>query len=143
MPNVNFSPALKFAYDNLDDAFPNVDPGHMPMGDKILVQLRVPKTKTKSGIIIAEDNREAEQWNTQVGKVIALGPMCFCNRNTGEKWPEGDWFTVGEFIRIPKFRGDIFNVKSPSGENILFALIRDLDISAKLTCDPRGVLTFI
>jgi len=143
MPNVSHSLSTQFSYGTIDDAFPKVDPGHEPFHNKILVQLRLTREKTKGGVIISEGSREAEQWNTQVGKVLKIGPMAFKNRSNGEPWPEGAWFKVGDFVRIPKFRTDMFHIKMPNGDLALFALLNDLDISAKLTCDPREVMTFI
>ena len=64
-----------FAYDSEEDAFPNTDPGVRPFGSRVLVQFRQAKMKTKGGIILAGETRDTEVWNTQVAKVVALGPL--------------------------------------------------------------------
>ena len=88
-------------------AFPTVDPGNLPLGGRILVQLRRTKKKTTSaGIILVEETRETEKWNAQVAKVIKLGPLAFRNRETMEPWPEGVWVKEGDFIRAPRWGGD-------------------------------------
>ncbi len=58
--------------DALAEAFPAVDAGVQPFGSRVLVQIRTPKKKVGS-IILAQDTKDTEKWNTQVAKVIAVG----------------------------------------------------------------------
>ena len=47
---------------DVQEAFPVVDPGALPLGARILVQMRLPKKKmTASGIILAEETRDTEK----------------------------------------------------------------------------------
>lgn len=134
--------SIQTDYASIDHAFPLVDAGHIPLGEKVLVQIRTARSKTKGGIHIIQDTKETEQWNTQVGKVIAVGPLAFRNRRDGTPWPEGQWVEVGEFVRVPKYGGDRWEVKLPDGDKALFVIVRDSDLSAKIT-DPTSVLTFV
>lgn len=92
----------------LEEAFPDVTPGVKPLGARVLVQLRTVRAKTVSGIVLVDDTRTFNKANTQLGKVIALGPIAFCNRETGKTWNEGVWAEPGQFVRIPKYGGDRF-----------------------------------
>ena len=57
-------------YENeLKEAFPEVDPGIRPFGSRVLVQIKTPKTKTKSGLFLGNDLVETEKWNTQTAKL--------------------------------------------------------------------------
>ncbi len=133
-----------FDYDSLAQAFPEVDPGLEPYGSTLLVQIRTPKTKSSGGIIIPEESRETELWNTQVAKVISLGPVAFCNRETLELWPEGKWCAPGEFVRVPKYGGDRWKVPVPGrNEEALFVIVKDLNIIGRVTGDPLAVVAFI
>ncbi len=134
---------VQFAYEGLDDAFPNVDPGVKPLGSRVLVQVRRAKRKTKGGIILADEARDTEQWNTQVAKVVAIGPLAFKNRNTMQSWPEGDWVQVGSFVRAPKYGGDRFGVTGEDGEEIIFVLVNDLDLLGIVTGDPLAMKAFL
>ena len=58
----------------LDELFPKVDPLHEAFGSRILVQYRVSKKKTAGGIILPDDTRDTEIWNTQTAKVISMIP---------------------------------------------------------------------
>ena len=96
----------------LEEAFPVIDPLMAPYGGRVLVQLRAVKEKvTAAGLYIPEETKEAEKWNTMIGKVIAIGPLAFKNRETMASWPEGAWAQVGEYVRVPKWGGDRWEVE--------------------------------
>lgn len=132
----------------LDWAFPVVDPGARPLGGRILVQLRRTKQKTTSaGIILVEETKETEKWNNMVAKVLMIGPLAFKNRDTMESWPEGSWVSVGEYIRVPKWGGDRWEVKVPNEDEMedpaLFMVLNDHEIIASLTGNPLAMKAFL
>ena len=133
---------IDFAYSSIDEAFPICEPGVEPFGSRVLVQVRTPKRKTKGGVILIDETRDTEQWNTQVARVIAVGPLAFKNRNTMQPWPEGDWVTKGSFVRAPKYGGDRFSVPH-DGDEIIFVVINDLDLVGIVTGDPLATKAFI
>jgi len=124
-------------------AFPEVEPGVHPFGSRVLLQIRAPKQKTKSGIILSHDTVETEQDNTQVAKVIAIGELAFKNRSTMEPWPEGSWCQVGDFVRVPKYGGDRWKIDTADGISTTLAIYNDLDIIGKVTIDPCEIKAFI
>lgn len=147
---------ISFKYDSLEEAFPNVDPGEEPLGSLVLLMIRQPKSKAGS-IILDTETRKTEYYNTQVAKVISIGPIAFHNRNTGEPWPEGSWAKPGEFVRIPKYVGDRFTVTYTrkdfelidgkrheilSKDHVVFCLIKDLGLQTKVK-DPLIVRAFL
>lgn len=135
---------VEFGWDDVNDAFPACDPGVQPFGSRVLVQIRTPKSKTKGGIILTTDTRETDAWNTQIAKVIAVGELAFRNRNTMDKWPEGSWCDVGDFVRVPKYGGDRWTVKTTDGEDeALVVIFNDLDLIGKVTGDPLAIKAFI
>ena len=127
----------------LAEAFPVAEPGIQPFGSRVLVQIRSPKQKTASGIIIDRGSKDTEKWNTQVGKILAVGPLAFKNRNTMESWPEGSWCKAGDYVRVAKYGGDRWEVELPSGEKALFVIFNDLDIIGRVQGDPLAVRAFI
>jgi len=128
-------------------AFPSVDPGAKPLGGRILVQLRRAVKKTKSGIFLPHETQETEKWQNMVAKVIEIGPLAFKHRDTMQGWPEGSWCSVGEFIRVPKWGGDRWEVAVPgedeNEEPSLFMILNDHEVIAKLTGDPLAMKAFI
>lgn len=123
-------------------AFPPVDPEITPLGSRVLVQLRQAKGKSEGGIILPDQTKDSEKWNTQVALVRALGPVAFCSRTTLDEWPEKKWCEPGDFVRVPKWGGDRFEV--PYGtEKALFAIFNDLELIGKVTGDPLKIIAFI
>ena len=121
----------------LEEAFPDVAPGVKPLGARVLVQLRTVRAKTVSGIVLVDDTRDFNKANTQLGKVIATGPIAFCNRETGKTWNEGVWAEPGEFVRIPKYGGDRFQRKIPGAEETaVFCIFSDHELIARV--DPEA-----
>lgn len=129
----------------LEEAFPDVEPGTRPLGHRVLVQARTPKSKTAGGILLTDDSRDTVKWNTQVAKVIAVGPVAFRNRNTLEPWVEGQWAEPGDYVRIPKYNGDRYEVKFGEGDDdkALFITLNDLDIISKVTGDPLTINEYV
>jgi co-chaperonin GroES (HSP10) len=131
--------------DAMAEAFPAVDAGIQPFGSRVLIQIRTPKKKSAGGIIIdISGSNETEKWNTQIGKVISLGPLAFKNRNDMKSWPEGDWCKAGEFVRVAKYGGDRWEVKIPdTSDSAMFVIFNDLDIIGQVTGDPLAIRAFI
>jgi co-chaperonin GroES (HSP10) len=133
---------------DLEWAFPAVDPGAVPLGGRLLVQLRRTKKKTTgAGIILVEETKETEKWQNMVAKVIAIGPIAFKHRDTMQPWPEGTWVDVGDYIRVPKWGGDRWEVHVPGEDELeeqaLFMVLNDHEVIAKLTGDPLAMKAFL
>lgn len=135
--------AIKISEDALEAAFPAADPGIQPFGSRVLVQIRNPKQKTSGGILIDLGSQETEKWNTQVARVISVGPLAFKNRDSMAPWPEGDWCKAGDFVRVPKYGGDRWEVDLNDKGVALFVIFNDLDIVGKVTTDPTKIRAFI
>jgi co-chaperonin GroES (HSP10) len=131
-------------YGSLEEAFPDVSPGLKPFGDKVLVQIKTPLARTKSGFILPHETIETEQWNTQVAKVIALGPVAFKNRDTLQPFPEGEWVKPGMFVRCPLYGGDRWIVPVPNtSDTALFAIFRDMDLVGEIEGDPLAMVAYL
>jgi len=131
-------------YENaLAEAFPAVEAGIQPFGSRVLVQIRTPKSTSAGGIILSTDTKDTEKWNTQVARVVSIGPVAFKNRTTLESWPEGDWCQVGDFVRVAKYGGDRYEVPVNNNESAMFVIFNDLDIIGKVLTDPLKIKALI
>lgn len=139
----------------LQKAFPDIDPGFTPFGSRVIVQLRSPKLYSPGGIKLPDETLETEKWNTQIGKVRALGPIAFKSRDAMAVWPEGEWCKIGDYVRIPKFNQDKWEISFPckltsvlgrefeGTEMVLFMLVNDIDLLARKTGNPLEVKAYI
>jgi hypothetical protein len=112
-----------------------------------LVQLRRTKKKTSgSGIILVEETKETEKWQNMVAKVIDVGPLAFKHRDTMKAWPEGSWCDVNDFVRIPKWGGDRWEVpvpNEPDEDPALFAVFNDHEVIAKVLGNPLTMKAYL
>jgi co-chaperonin GroES (HSP10) len=126
-------------------AFPDVKPGQRPFGGRVIIQLR--RIKKKAGmIIIVDETKENEKWNNMIGKVVAIGPLAFKNRDTMQPWAEGSWAEVGDFVRVPRWGGDRWErlVPGEDGEEpVLFMTINDHELIAAVTDDPLSFKAYV
>ena len=127
---------------DIEQAFPVVDPGVKPLGSKVLLQIRRTKTKTNGGIILTAEAQDTEKWNSMVAKVISVGPLAFRDRKTLDLWPEGAWVQAGDFVRCPKYGGDRWEIDLDDGA-ALFLIINDLEIIGQITGDPLAIKAFV
>lgn len=124
--------------------FPNVSPRVLPLGARVLCQLLSAKPKSAGGIILVEETKETEQWNLQVARVLALGPIAFCNRETGLPWREGVWCEPGDFVIIPRWGGQRRTVKNPqTGEEVYFVTVNDHEIIERVFGNPLELKSYI
>ena len=135
------------AQDDIEWAFPKVNPGQAPFGGRVIVQLRRIK-KNAGKIILVEETKENEKWNNMIGKVVSVGPLAFKNRDTMTSWPEGSWAQVGDYVRVPRWGGDRWERPVSGEENgdlnpVLFMTINDHELIAKVTDDPLSFKAYV
>ena len=82
-----------------------------------------------------------------MAKVIEIGPLAFKKRDTMESWPEGSWCQAGDYIRVPKWGGDRWEVKVPGDDDLedpaLFMILNDHEVIARVTCNPLEMKAFV
>lgn len=108
--------------------FPDVDPGERAVDCLVLVQeLYIPKTMGGGLILRADETIDADQATTTYAKVRSVGPLCFKWDMTGETFPGGDAFKVGDIVRTPQWKsgGQIFLV-----DDVRFVYWKDRDIKS-------------
>ena len=128
-------------------AFPNVRAGMEPLGGRVVIQLRRIKKKTAGKIILVEETKENEKWNNMIGKIVAIGPLAFKNRDTMQPWPEGTWAQVGDYVRVPKWGGDRWEIKAPDADDledpVLFMTLNDHELISKVTSNPLKFKAYV
>lgn len=127
--------------DDIEWFFPEVSAGMEPFGSRILVQIRGVKEKLSPFLYVPEKTQEIQRDNTQVAKVIAVGPLAYKSRDTMTDWPEGAWCKPGDYVWLPKYGGDRFEVNLPKPlhhakfgkvDKVQFAIFDDLNILTRV-----------
>lgn len=126
---------------DISTAFPIVPCGVKPLGSRVLVQLRTVRNKTNAGLILVEDTKAFNKSVAQIAKIVALGPIAYRNRDTLDRWPEGAWVEVGDFVRVPKYGGDRFERAIPgTDDTAIFCIFNDHEIIAKVDTEAFSAI---
>lgn len=151
----------------LKEAFPDIDCNEIPLGDCIIVQLKLAPRKIGS-VWISDETQDQESYDNTVGKVISIGPDAFKyfskEDGTLKKWPGERWYKVDDYVRIPKHpRTGFFKkvsretkekqtFKDEDGyehidtvtikENVTFCILQEAEILSKVI-DPLKELTIL
>lgn len=128
---------------DIEAAFPAVDCQIKPLGNRVMVQIRAPKSKTKGGIILVDDVGEDVYRNEQTAKVVKIGAGAFHFPSTGEPWSSGAWVKVGDYVRVPLHGGDNHWISrdSEGKEKILFKTFKDYELIGLIEGNPLDVKT--
>ena len=115
------------------ECFPIVDPGLEVAGDRVLVQLRREKSKSKGGILLVDETRQTLKFNETLAKVIQVGPLAYKDPFTLELWPEGPWCKEGDLVRTIKYGGDRFVVDAgDDGSPVVFITLQAREIISRI-----------
>lgn len=124
--------------------FPNVELGFVPFGSRVVVQIKRPLSVSAGGIIYSEGALETELHNTQIGRIVAMGPLAYHNRATLEEWPERQWCKIGDIVRVPKHSQiEFFTLKGPDGDKVEFRLFDDTAILGMVVSDLSRFRAFL
>jgi co-chaperonin GroES (HSP10) len=116
-----------------EECFPVIDHGVEVAGDRVLVQLRRQKVKSKGGIILVEETQQTLKYNETVAKVIQIGPLAYKSPDTLEPWIEGPWCSVGDLVRTIKYGGDRFVVDpGDEGGPVVFITLQAREIISRI-----------
>jgi hypothetical protein len=75
-----------------------------------------------------------------------LDHLAFKHRDTMQAWPEGSWCEIGDYLRVPKYGGDRWEVPVPDQDEedpALFMILNDHEVIAKVTGDPLAMRAFL
>ena len=116
-----------------EECFPVVDHGVEVAGDRVLVQLRRQKVKSKGGIIFVEETQQTLKFNETVAKVVQIGPLAYKSPDTLEPWIEGSWCKEGDLVRTIKYGGDRFVVDpGDDGGPVVFITLQAREIISRI-----------
>jgi co-chaperonin GroES (HSP10) len=115
------------------ECFPVIDHGVEVAGDRVLVQLRRQKVKSKGGIIFVDETQQTLKFNETVAKVVQVGPLAYKSPDTLAPWIEGAWCKEGDLVRTIKYGGDRFVVDpADDGGPVVFITLQAREIISRI-----------
>jgi co-chaperonin GroES (HSP10) len=101
-----------------------------PVGYRVLIVLPNVDETYDSGLVKADQTKHAEQILSMMGAVIDMGEQAYADK---ERFPNGPWCKVGDFVMFRPNSGTRFKVNGHE-----YRLLNDDSIEAVVP-DPRGV----
>lgn len=101
-----------------------------PVGYRLLVALPKVEETYESGLVKADQTKHAETVLSMMGAVIDMGAQAYADK---ERFPNGPWCQVGDFVMFRPNSGTRFKVNGME-----YRLLNDDSIEAVVP-DPRGV----
>ena len=102
-----------------------------PVGYMVLVALPKVEEAYESGIIKSDRTKHEEYILSTMGAVIDMGAEAYCDK---ERFPNGPWCKVGDFVMFRPNTGTRFKVNGAE-----YRLMNDDSIQA-VVADPRGIV---
>lgn len=102
-----------------------------PVGYMVMVALPKVDEAYESGIIKSDQSRREEYIMSTMGAVIDMGAEAYCDK---ERFPNGPWCKVGDFVMFRPNTGTRFKVNGAE-----YRLMNDDSIQA-VVADPRGIV---
>ena len=76
-----------------------------------------------------EETKQFNNGNTQIGRIVSVGGIAFCDRSSGEEWKEGALARVGDLVIVPRWGGFRVEVPVPdSDEKAIFCVFDDTNV---------------
>lgn len=101
-----------------------------PVGYRLLIVLPKVEETYDSGLVKADQTRNAEQILSMMGAVIDMGEQAYADK---DRFPTGPWCKVGDFVMFRPNSGTRFKVNGQE-----YRLLNDDSVEAVVP-DPRGV----
>jgi co-chaperonin GroES (HSP10) len=109
------------------------DPKPLPeiKGWRVLVR-PIPNAKKIGSIYIPDEFLEHKDLLRAVGRVVAMGPLCYSREDMRLEGRIDPWCKVGDFVLIPKYSGAKFAVGG-----VKFIMVNDDEILAVIDSPDR------
>lgn len=143
MTSNNTNLALVTSDEELLQAFPVIECPIKPLGNRVLVQIRLPKQKSKGGLYLGRETTDDSYRQEQTAKVVKLGSGAFKFPSNGEEWPSGDWYVEGDYVRVPLHGGDNHWIAMDDADKtlVLFKTFKDYEVISMIEGNPLDVKT--
>jgi len=101
-----------------------------PVGYHLLIALPMVEETYDSGLVKADQTKQAEQIMSMMGAVLDMGDQAYADK---ERFPTGPWCKIGDFVMFRPNSGTRFKANGQE-----YRLLNDDSIEAVVP-DPRGV----
>ncbi len=105
----------------------NVD-SIQPCGYHVLIEMRKVEEKSAGGILLGQSEVNREQAAMPIGKILAFGPVCYKNHESGISSASEWGVAIGDYVQFPSHT--YMKVAGKEHANLVYVL--DYDIKGKV-----------
>lgn len=105
-----------------------------PVGYQLLVRPYQARTKIGS-IILPDQTKDMDRVACTAGQVLAMGAEAY---KDPQKFVEGPWCKVGDWVVLSRLAGARFTLQEPDGEQAEYRLLND-DAIVGITEEPEKI----
>jgi co-chaperonin GroES (HSP10) len=117
----------------LEQAFPDLPSPYEPHGRWCVVQDRGQVTITAKGLHLPDEVQAANEWQENIGRVIAIGPLAGYDELSGGKLPGAETLQLGDIVLCSRLSSTRQKIVERDGRKMVVRMIPDRDIMAKVT----------
>ena len=89
--------------------------------------------RTKGGIIRPDMVKEADEWQENIGRVLAVGPLAGYDELSGGTLPGADMIQPGDIVLCSRLSSTRQKIVERDGRKMVVRMIPDRDIMARVT----------
>jgi co-chaperonin GroES (HSP10) len=123
----------------LEQMFPDLPSPYDPLGRWCVVQDRGVAERTKGGIIRPDSVKEADAWQENIGRVLAIGPLAGYDELSGGTLPGAEKIEVGDIVLCSRLSSSREELVERDGRKMTVRMIPDRDIMARVTTAARAM----
>ena len=117
----------------IEQMFPDLPSPYEPAMRWCVVQDRGAAEKTRGGILLADSVQEANEWQENIGRVLAVGPLAGYDELSGGKLPGAELIQPGDIVLCSRLSSTRQKIVERDGRKMVVRMIPDRDIMAKVT----------
>lgn len=99
------------------------------VGWKVLLKPMIPQEVTKGGIILSDMTKDSQLISALVCEVVDVGPQAYADK---ERYPEGPWCKIGDFVMIGRLAGSRFRIDDEE-----YRLLNEDEVQAQVSEPSR------
>ena len=111
----------------------------IPAGWRVLIEPIKIEEKTEGGIVLPTAAVEAKEHLRYIGRVVAMGPLCYKHAKFGDAGP---WCKVGDMVAYGAYAGQEIKIRNKAGDKyVSLKLINDDEVLSVIPV-PESVLIY-
>jgi co-chaperonin GroES (HSP10) len=122
----------------LEQMFPDIPSPYDPLMRWVVIQDRGVVEKTRGGLWLSDISKEADEYQENIGRVLAVGPLAGYDDLSNDpdpmkrKLPGSPGFEVGDIVLCSRMDSTRQKIVEKDGRKTVIRLVPDRDVKARV-----------